>query len=139
VGAIREFAAGFSRRSGIQVAVDLGTGVVRFAPEVELALLRIVQESLGNVLRHSGSATATIRLQLAGDRITLEVADAGSGFGPLDAEAGGGGGGQAGVGIAGMRERLRHLGGVLEILSGPGGTTVRATLPFTDARPTSPN
>jgi len=127
-GAIREFAAGFSRRSGIRVTVEVAPAVGRFAPDVELALLRIVQESLGNVHRHSGSLTAAIRLQVSGDRIVLDVADAGIGFKPLALEDGSEG--QFGVGIAGMRERLRHLGGHLEINSDAGGTTVRATLPF---------
>lgn len=125
-GAIREYAAGFSRRSGIQVQVVIGEGVRRFPPEVELALLRLVQESLGNVHRHSGSPTARIHLGVSGGDAVLEVSDAGRGFRvPEDA-----GEGHVGVGIAGMRERLRHLGGRFEIASGPQGTTVRATLPL---------
>jgi signal transduction histidine kinase len=130
-GAIREFATGFSRRSGIQVAVEIGAGIARFTPEVELALLRIVQESLGNVHRHSGSLTAVIRLRSARKRILLEIEDAGRGF---HSEAlAGGEEGRLGVGIAGMRERLRLLGGQLDILSGAGGTTIRATLPLPGA------
>jgi PAS domain S-box-containing protein len=127
-GAIREFATGFSRRSGIRVVVEIGDGVARFSPEIELALLRIVQESLGNVHRHSGSSTATIRLHSAGGQITLEVLDSGTGF--RVPHPGEGEESQIGVGIAGMRERLRLLGGRLEILSGPGGATIRASLPF---------
>jgi signal transduction histidine kinase len=109
----------------------MGDGIARFSPEIELALLRIVQESLGNVHRHSGSPTAIIRLKWVGQQITLEVADAGSGF--RTAALAEGKESQVGVGIAGMHERLRHLGGRLEILSGPGGTTVRAILPRANA------
>ena len=126
-GAIREFAAGFGRRSGIAVSVEIAPGVTRHSPEIELALLRIVQESLGNVHRHSGSPTAIIRLRQAAGEIVLDVADVGRGF-PVTG-AGRSEAGQIGVGIAGMRERLRHLGGHLEISSGPGGTILRAILP----------
>jgi PAS domain S-box-containing protein len=129
-GAIKEYAAGFSRRSGIQVQVNIGDGVGRFPPEVELALLRLVQESLGNVHRHSGSPTAAIGLRLLDGTVVLDVADAGKGFrlpeGAAEGEE------HIGVGIAGMRERLRHLGGRLEIESSQRGTTVRATLPLPD-------
>ncbi len=115
-------------RSGIAVSVEITPGVTRHSPEIELALLRIVQESLGNVHRHSGSPTALIRLRQAAGEIALDVADAGKGFpvtgaGRIEA-------GQIGVGIAGMRERLRHLGGRLEISSGPEGTILRAVLPL---------
>lgn len=127
-GALREFAGGFSRRSGIDVTVEIGPTVRRYSPEVELALLRIVQESLGNVHRHSGSPTAIIRLRQTEEEIVLDVADVGKGFHlPKAAKRGSGG---TGVGVAGMRERLRYLGGRLEINSGPAGTIVRAILPL---------
>jgi signal transduction histidine kinase len=88
-----------------------------------MALFRVVQESLANVLRHSGSTTATIRLARADGIATLEVADQGCGF-SAGAHAGTGG-----VGIAGMRERMLYCGGQFEVESGSPGTTVRVVLP----------
>lgn len=127
-GAIREYAAGFTRRSGVQARVEIGANLGRFAPEVELALLRIVQESLVNVHRHSGSPTAVIRLRLQRDVVVLDVADVGKG---LRAELlAGDEEGRLGVGIPGMRERLRHLGGHLELKSSNAGTIIRAVLPL---------
>lgn len=135
-GALREYAAGFQRRSGVQVNIEIGGEIGRFAPEAELALLRIVQESLGNVHRHSGSPTALIRLRARGGQLVLDIADQGSGF---PTEADGSTEGQMGVGIAGMRERLHHLGGRLEIRSNAAGTIVRATLPLCDRPPSGNN
>src|SRR5262249_54462572 len=123
------YAEGFSRRSGIALAVDAPDSVGRFSHDAELALFRVVQESLGNVMRHSGSAKATIRLAREDDSVIVEVRDSGRGI-PAeklreiqDATR------ALGVGIAGMRERMRQLGGTLEVESGEGGTRVRATLP----------
>ncbi len=130
-GAIREFATGFSRRSGIAVTVEILPGVGRYAPDVELALLRIVQESLGNVHRHSGSPTAIIRLSQTAGEVLLDVADVGRGLSA--SRSPGETGVLSGVGIAGMRERLRHLGGRLEINSSPTGTIIRAILPLPTA------
>jgi signal transduction histidine kinase len=91
-------------------------------------LFRIVQEALSNVHRHSGSRTAQIHLSRDLEQIELRVADAGRGLTrdlPLANETIA----DLGVGIAGMRERARQLGGLLEIIGSEGGTTVRAVLP----------
>jgi signal transduction histidine kinase len=88
----------------------------------------VVQESLANVLRHSKSDTATIRLTEKEDSMVLEVIDEGCGLPPtMTPESPG----ALGVGIAGMRERMQHFGGHLELDSGTHGTTVRAVLPLT--------
>jgi PAS domain S-box-containing protein len=124
-GAVRELAAGFTQRSGIQVKVDVSPTVGRLPAETEQALFRVVQESLGNVHRHSGSPTATIRVAREAAAIILEVADQGHGLSMcVDGVAP-----SLGVGIAGMSERLRQLGGRFEIKSSPHGTTVRAIVP----------
>jgi len=130
LSAVRWFSDGFSRRSGIHVALDLAADLGRLPRDVEIALFRIVQEALNNVHRHSGSATASIRLCRGPDSVVLEVADAGRGLPselvdtPLDAIA------SLGVGIPGMRERARQLGGSLDIHTGGSGTTLRAILPL---------
>lgn len=124
--AMRDYAEGFASRSGLRVELDLADELGRLPDEIELALFRVLQEGLGNVHRHSGSPSAHICLARAGGEVTLEVRDVGRGMGGRDQAAGL----PAGVGIAGMRERLRQLGGRLEIESDLPGTRVRAILPL---------
>ena len=132
VSAIREYAQGFSERSGIAVELDIQRDFARIAQESETALFRIVQESLTNIQRHSGSATGMIRLWGEQEQVQLEVIDAGCGMtggshtpGSVKQRAS-----RLGVGILGMRERMSQLGGTLEVVSGPTGTTVKATIPL---------
>jgi PAS domain S-box-containing protein len=126
--AMRSFVRGFSQRSGIATKLELEEEMERLPPPVELALFRVLQESLNNVQRHSGSKTAGVTLRRDANRILLEISDEGRGLRgagslhSLSEEA------EPGVGILGMRERLRQLGGSLEIESGKKGTTVRAIL-----------
>jgi len=127
--ALRAYATGFSKRSGIQVSLKLPRKKERLPPETELTLFRVVQESLGNIHRHSGSKTASIRLARAASRAVLEVGDRGRGFPPVELEAVKKGKALPSVGVAGMQQRLRQIGGQLEILSGKTGTTVRAIVP----------
>jgi signal transduction histidine kinase len=93
----------------------------------------VAQESLVNIFRHSGSSTATICLSCDGDRITLEVKDEGCGLPRVQLEHASEATASLGVGIAGMVERLRQLGGRLEIDSGTRGTTVRAVVPLLES------
>lgn len=130
VSAIKEYAQGYSARSGIHLEVELQAGFGRLSQETETALFRIVQESLSNIQRHSGSATAQIHLRGGTSSVTLEVADQGHGLMKTAAEPGDGAGTRLGVGILGMRERVAQLGGTLAIDSSPSGTTVRATIPL---------
>jgi len=124
-GAVQEYAAGFTQRSGIQVALEVSPSLGRLPADTERALFRVVQESLGNVHRHSGSPTATIRIVRGPAGVLLEVADRGCGL-PLRAD---GSVAHSGVGLAGMRERVRQLGGRFELDASARGTTVRATVP----------
>jgi len=127
--AIREYAQGFSERSAIAVAVDIQAEFPRLPQEAEMALFRIVQESLTNIQKHSGSPTASIRLSGDGGVVTLEVRDCGRGMPAVPERHSDPPGARFGVGILGMRERMTQLGGGLEIESNGTGTTVRAHIP----------
>jgi two-component system NarL family sensor kinase len=132
--AVRWYAEGFQKRSSIQVHVLTAPGLGRLPAEVETALFRVVQESLTNVHRYSGSPDAEIRIAADGDNVRLEIADHGKGIRAniprtpvMDGVA------SLGVGIPGMRERLRQLGGQLEVDFGTSGTRVVATVPLKKA------
>ena len=94
-----------------------------------MALFRIVQESLTNIRRHSGSHHAAIQLTRRNGTVTLQIMDDGHGFREPLAPGEPPSLLNLGVGITGMRERLRQLGGQLDIESTSSGTTVRATVP----------
>ncbi len=128
--AVQEYATGFSDRSGITLELDVQSGFGRLPQEAETALFRIVQESLSNIQRHSGSRTAKIRLRADDYSVELQVSDQGGGMDQIRVERGSGAGTRLGVGILGMRERMTQLGGRLEVESTPSGTTVRATIPL---------
>jgi signal transduction histidine kinase len=134
--ALVEFGRGFSQRSGIQAEVEVEEdGLDQLPYEARLALFRIAQEGLTNVHRHSKSQTAQVRLRSGQDAVRLEVKDEGQG---IPQEALGKiqrGVGAFGVGLLGMRDRLRQLGGWLEIESGRSGTTLRATIPVSRGKP----
>jgi PAS domain S-box-containing protein len=133
--ALRWFATGFAKRSGVEVRLDLPEEFGRFPQEIETTLFRMVQECLINIHRHAHSRAAAIRLRPEPERLVIEVQDWGRGM-PRDARVEhAADGGALGVGIAGMRERMKQLGGELEIRSGTQGTTVRALLPIEFARP----
>jgi PAS domain S-box-containing protein len=130
--AIRWYVERYSQRSKISVQLDLPDSLGRLPREIETTIFRIVQESLTNVHRHSGSSTAAIRLTREFGQVKVEVCDEGKG---LEAENYRTFSGVVtpGVGIQGMRERVRQLGGRFDIRSGETGTTVVATLPLDDA------
>jgi PAS domain S-box-containing protein len=130
VSAVKEYSEGFSERSGIKLDLSAQAGFGRLSQESETALFRIVQESLSNIQRHSGSKTAKIHLRADSACVNLEVSDRGKGMGKNAVERGNGSGTRLGVGILGMRERMAQLGGKLEIESNSRGTTVRATIPL---------
>jgi len=132
--ALAEFGRGFSRRSGIRAEVVIDENGLDDLPyEARLALFRIAQEGLTNVHRHSRSATAQVRLHSDAIAVRLEVRDEGQGI-PEDAlRKIQRGVGAFGVGLLGMRDRLRQLGGRLEIESSGAGTTLRATIPVSRA------
>jgi PAS domain S-box-containing protein len=130
VSAVREYVEGFSERSGINLELDIQAGFGRLPQEAETALFRIVQESLANIQRHSGTKTAKIHLRGDSACINLEVIDRGRGMNEKAIERGNGSGTRLGVGILGMRERMTQLGGKLEIESSSSGTTVRVSIPL---------
>jgi signal transduction histidine kinase len=126
--AARWFVEGFARRSGIQVDCDIPEKMERPPKDCELVLFRVLQESLTNVHRHSGASSASVRLRRDIDQLQLEVGDNGKGIPEerlrrFNTSVG------TGVGITGMRERVRELGGHLEIRSVKTGTTVSVALP----------
>ena len=127
--AIKEYAQGFSDRSGIRLAVDLQEDFRRLSQEAETALFRIVQESLTNIQKHSGSRTASIRLSGDEAAVMLEIQDQGRGMAAGADRKRDEPGARFGVGILGMRERMTQLGGELHIESGSSGTIVRARVP----------
>ncbi len=128
--ALRWYVEGYSRRSGIEVKLDLPEDQNHIGKEVELTLFRIVQEALTNIHCHSGGRHATICLERNGEGLTLTVADNGHGMDASTLEKVRSAGAPLGVGIAGMKERLRQLGGRLEIASSNRGTIVTAALPM---------
>jgi signal transduction histidine kinase len=127
--ALRLYTEGFAQRSGVAVDLDFPDDLGALPQELELAGFRIVQECLANVHRHSKSPTARIHIERTDTRILLEVSDAGGGLQSSISETSGKAE-DRGIGIRGMRERLRQLGGSLEIESGPLGTLVRVSLPL---------
>ncbi len=122
--ALKNHVEGFGKRSNIQVTLDLSPDVGRLPHETELTLFRVVQESLSNIQRHSGSRTATIRLLQDAENIVLEVRDQGRGLPFVVNEDTPPPMNRLGLGIAGMRERLKHLGGRLSAFSDKQGTIV---------------
>ncbi len=132
VSALKWYVEGFTKRTGINVNLVALDGVGRMRSEIETALFRIVQESLTNIRRHSRSETASIRLRRKPGEIFLEIQDHGQGMkisddGGLTGEIH-----DLGVGIPGMRQRLRQLGGRLDITTSSTGTTVTAVIPLAE-------
>jgi PAS domain S-box-containing protein len=132
--AIRHFVDGFTTRSGIKVELEVNPNFGRLKEDVELALFRVVQESLTNIHRHSGSIRAKVLLDRRPDYVTVEVRDTGRGTSNKNPGTSRGIPFQIGIGISSMIERVKLIGGRLEIVSGAGGTTVRATVPEGGAR-----
>ena len=128
--AIKTLADGFAERSNVEVKVELTPELGRLTPHMEISIFRIVQESLTNVYRHSGSKTAYVAIGISEDKLLkVQVRDEGKGIstdnGVFDPRAN-----NHGVGLSGMRERVAELGGTLEIQSSPTGTTVTAQFPI---------
>jgi signal transduction histidine kinase/AmiR/NasT family two-component response regulator len=134
--ALQWFVEGFGKRSGIAVTLAIPEKIQRFSSEKETALFRLVQEGLTNVMRHSGSQIAKIVVCAAVDEIEVTVEDQGKGMEGQVLDRLIGSSQALGVGIPGLRERLRQLGGKLEISSGPSGTRVIARVPLEE--PDSP-
>jgi PAS domain S-box-containing protein len=136
VSALRWYLEGFTERSKIAVDFDLPQDLGRLPQELETAVFRIVQECLTNIHRHSESPVARIYISRSGRQLRVEVEDHGKGISQEQQRAMDFGG-KIGVGITGMRERLRQLGGSLEIYSNGEGTTVIARLPLASSLSTA--
>ena len=131
--AVRWFVDGFTERSGIQVTLDLHD-VGRLPAPVETALFRIIQESLTNVHRHASTTTASIHLTTTADAVALDIEDRGRGFqDQMPHQDGIALPETLGVGIRGMRERIRQLGGMFDIAFADTGTAVRVRVPLKGA------
>ena len=126
--ALNWYAQGLVERSGLEISVDISEGLGRLPREMELVVFRLVQESLTNIHRHSGSKNAAIRVVREDGRVTVEIRDQGKGMSPsrlAEIQAKG-----SGVGIRGMRERLRPFEGVMNIESDASGTRILVTIPL---------
>lgn len=130
--AVKWYAEGYERRTGIKVEVKIPLDFGRLSPDVEVALFRVIQESLSNVQRYSESPRAYVRLKRSSsDEIQVQIGDFGKGMHPATLNTSTHTAAPLGVGIQGMRERMRQLGGKLEITSRlKHGTLVTATLPM---------
>jgi len=127
--ALQWYIDGFSERSKIKVDLELPDDFGRLPRNLEITLFRVVQECLTNIHRHSGSNTAAIRVSRSENEVRLEVRDAGKGI-PVEAQTSLSSGKLSGVGLRGMHERLRQMGGHLDVQSNGNGTLVLATLPI---------
>jgi two-component system NarL family sensor kinase len=132
--AIRDYAKGFTNRSGIQVDLDLSPSVGRVGRDIELTVFRVVQEALTNVQRHSSGQRAKIRIY-RNSNLTLEISDTGRGFSATAQKGKDERRFEFGVGIQSMRDRVNLIGGQLGIDSSSGGTTVRVTIPLGGEQP----
>lgn len=125
VGALKDFAAGVTRRSGVQVTVGFDGYEGRLPRNIELAMFRVVQESISNAVRHSGTKEVSIRLARDEQEVRVEIQDFGHGMPVPDARLPR----NSGVGLAAMQERLTMVGGNLTVESDPEGVTVLASVP----------
>ncbi len=133
VAALRWYFDGLQKRTSLKIYFEEPSSLRPLSPEVERALFRIAQESMNNVLRHSGASAVIVALLNRGKNVTLEISDNGTGLNPdqlahLDGVA------SLGVGIAGMRERVRQLKGTFKINSIADGTHVLVSLPIDQER-----
>jgi signal transduction histidine kinase len=133
--ALRWYVKGFSERSGISVELDIPDDFGRYGQEIETTVFRIVQEALTNLHRYSGSRTATIRLACADGFVSALIRDEGCGL-PVPSDCRDT---SLGVGIVGMRERVKQLNGRFEMESSPGkGTAIHVTLPIVSEKLSPP-
>lgn len=127
VASLQKLVERFRDDQGLQVSLQTNVQLTHLAPAFEMIILRIVQESLNNVARHSGATAASVEVTQQGEQMLLTIADAGAGFDPVAVKS-------TRYGLTGMKERARLIGGVTLIDSQPGkGTRVNVTLPLAQA------
>jgi PAS domain S-box-containing protein len=127
--AVRAYVDGFSKRSGIEVDLKIPAELLQFPKTVEIAIFRLLQESLTNVIRHSHTKRVEITLKYTDTRVVLKVADFGCGI-PPEVMNGLHNGARLGLGLAGMRERVTELGGAFNLQSDKQGTQLEFVLPL---------
>jgi two-component system NarL family sensor kinase len=128
VPALHWYVEGLSQRSGLEISLIIEPPEFgRLPSELETAVFRIVQESLTNVYKHAQSPTATVRLEQSDSQVRIRVEDAGKGISSDKLEKLST---TIGVGIGGMRERVRQFGGDVQITSSDSGTTVEVIFPL---------
>jgi signal transduction histidine kinase len=127
VASLQKLAERFESDQGLHVSLHSNVQLTHLAPAFELIILRIVQEGLNNVCRHSGATEAEVQVKQHNEQLELDICDCGCGFDTTEAKP-------TRYGLTGMKERARLIGGVTEIDSRPGqGTRVHVTLPLTQA------
>jgi signal transduction histidine kinase len=132
VSALAWYVEGFAERSGIKVQLETPKDLGRLPRETETVLFRVVQQSLANIHRHSGSHVARIRMEADAESVHVEICDEGRGIDPDVLKGFDAGRKLIGVGIAGMRERVRVMGGRFSIKSNGNGTTLDVRLPMAE-------
>lgn len=136
--AIPWYLEGFSKRSGIKTSFEISDDLPRLTRDAELVLFRVLQECLTNVQRHSASTTAEVRISHLDSVVTMHVKDRGKGLPIAILEQGTQDWmGSLGVGLRGMSERMRQLGGALDISSSESGTEVHAMMPVQNLQSTA--
>jgi signal transduction histidine kinase len=130
-GALHWYIQGLAERNGLEITLDVPENFTRLSREMELVMFRLVQECLTNIHRHSDSKSARIRIAHDGENVSLEVRDEGKGISPqrlsqIQSQG-------SGVGIRGMRERVRHFGGNMKIESNGAGTKISFQFPISQA------
>ena len=124
--AVKLYVEGFANRSPIDIRLEVPKDLGRLPQDMEITIFRLIQESLTNIHRHSGSKTAVIRVVRGEQEVRIEVEDEGKGL----TSSQNGSESRPGVGIPGMKERVRRFGGTLDVSSNASGTRVRANLPM---------
>jgi signal transduction histidine kinase len=125
--ALRWYTEGFAERSAIKVDLQVSEGFDRLPQEMEIAIFRVVQECLTNIHRHSGSPTASVRLNRTNDAVDVEISDTGQG---IASDRVRGDRIVSGVGLMGIEERMRQFGGSVKVTSSENGTLVNAGIPL---------
>ncbi|MGH9574452.1 MAG: ATP-binding protein [Candidatus Acidiferrales bacterium] len=132
--AARWYLEGFAERSGIEVKVDIPENSDRLPLAVEMALFRVLQESLANIHRHSDSKRVDVSLVISSTDANLRIRDYGKGMPAIVLQQFRTNGGRVGVGLAGMRERVHEQGGYFDVESSTSGTTVNVRIPVSVAQ-----
>jgi signal transduction histidine kinase len=124
------YVEGFAQRSGIQVDLEVPQNLGRLSNEIETALFRVMQQGLANIHKHSGSRVAKVSIKSDTESISATISDEGSGISANTLEGFHSGTKLAGVGVMGMRERIKSMGGQFNIRSNDSGTTIEVRVPL---------